>query len=163
MQEILVDEDGYQQFFSELARLKKFFVSNAAEASSFYQSAIGDGWHDNFAFEEAKREERCVADQIDLMLKEKNQLHIIKPTKITPNKINIGDSLELKISYSAYDSEIEKIKLTGKYIPDVNAEIKEITLNSPLGQALYLKPIKKPLSYNVGDKKIVVEVLNKIS
>ena len=51
MEEILVDENGYKQFFEELKKLEDLSRSNSALGSEVYKDAVGDGWHDNFAFE----------------------------------------------------------------------------------------------------------------
>lgn len=52
MEEILVDENGYKHFYDELERLKEFSIISASKGNEAYSDAVGDGWHDNFAFEE---------------------------------------------------------------------------------------------------------------
>ena len=37
--------------------VKSSLNNNSKEKSQSYVDAVGDGWHDNFAFEEFKREE----------------------------------------------------------------------------------------------------------
>ena len=68
MQEILVDINGYNQFFQELDRLQEISRQNSALGSEVYQNAVGDGWHDNFAFEESMRESRMITKRIDDLL-----------------------------------------------------------------------------------------------
>ena len=68
--------------------------------------------------------------------------------------INIGDVLKLEIKYDFDDSEITIIRLTGKYLPDTNANIQEISLNSPIGRAIYMKNIyDKNIYYMINNKK----------
>ena len=50
--EILVDEEGYNQFIEELEKLRELSIDNGMVGSEAYESAIGDGWHDNFSFEQ---------------------------------------------------------------------------------------------------------------
>ena len=50
MEEIFVDENGYNQFLEELEKLKQQSLLVSSTGSKAYQDAIGDGWHDNFAF-----------------------------------------------------------------------------------------------------------------
>ena len=87
-----------------------------------------------------------------------------KKLKEEPNIINIGDTLKVKIIYSEDDIEEITIKLTGNFIPSTDSNIQEITLNSPLGQALYLKDINdKHINYTVNNNKIKIEIIEKIN
>lgn len=162
MREILVDEYGYKQFFEELEFLKQLSLSNASVGSEAYNDAVGDGWHDNFAFEESMRESRTIASKIDKMLKEEQSLRIVDTKNMGDEFINIGDSFEVEIKYAEDDIEIEKLTLTGKYKPDMELKIKEISLNSPIGKAVFQKRVNSSVSYIVGDREISVNILNKL-
>ena len=76
--------------------------------------------------------------------------------------INLDDTLKITIKYSADDVETKIIKLTGKYLPDSQDLITEISLNSPLGKAIYLKDIKKLITYIVNNSYIEVYIIEKI-
>ena len=161
--EILVDEEGYNQFIEELEKLKALSIDNGMVGSEAYESAVGDGWHDNFSFEQNMRESRTIAKMIDKMQDDKKNLKKIKVSKHKEDYINIGDTIELSIKYDIDDIETETIKLTGKYIPDTKGKIPEITLNSPLGKAIYLKKITdKNIYYYVNGKKIEIEIIEKL-
>lgn len=165
MKEILVDKGGYNQFLEELEKLKQQSLLISSTGSKAYQDAIGDGWHDNFAFEESIRQSRNVATRIENMLRTKKYLKIVE-TKTRDNKlINIGDVLKVKIHYSNDDIEETIIKLTGNFIPIIEMEndIQEITLNSPLGNALYLKNLEdSDINYYVNNNKIKITIIEKI-
>ena len=60
MKEILVNIEGYNQFFDEFEKLNNSLTSNAAHGSEVYADAVGDGWHDNFAYEDAMRKEKMI-------------------------------------------------------------------------------------------------------
>lgn len=166
MSEIIVDENGYKQFFEELENLKRLSLINASASSEAYNNAVGDGWHDNFAFEESMRESRTIANRIDKMLEIKKNLKVIKKEKIADkNIINLDDILIVEIKY--FDN-IEKanIKITGNYLPNDNLEtnIQEITLNSPLGKALYKRNINdKEINYCVNNTKVYVKIIKKLN
>ncbi len=73
MKDILVDIDGFNQYYEELNRLKDLSLSIASIGSESYAAAVGDGWQDNFAFEDTMRESRKITSRIDKMLEdEKN-------------------------------------------------------------------------------------------
>ena len=58
MKDVLVDTEGFNQYYEELNRLKDLSLSIASIGSESYADAVGDGWHDNFAFEDTMRESR---------------------------------------------------------------------------------------------------------
>lgn len=158
MKEIIVDKEGYNQYYKELERLKNISDNNNVTASEAYKDAIGDGWHDNFAFEDSMRENRAIANKINKMLEEEKYLKVIDDNKKDNNTVNIGDIVTLKIKYNNEDYEEETLKLTGKYIPDINTEI---SLNSPLGKAIYKQKIGSTISYNINNSTITVEIIKK--
>lgn len=162
MDDILVTVDGYNQFNDELNRLKELSRLSAATGSEAYNDAIGDGWHDNFEFEDSIREGRVIASKIEKMNNTKAYLKLVAYENLPDNYVNIGDTVEVMFIYSDDDSEIEKITLTGKYIPNNDLEIKEISLNSPLGRSIYKKKINDEVIYMVNNKEIKVKILHKI-
>lgn len=162
MDEILVDEEGYKQYFEELDKLKNLRLLIAVKGGEACKEAVGDGWHDNFAYEEAMREERNMASRIEQMLKEQKLLKIVKKRSMEKNIVNIGDTVKLAIQYDEDDIEIEFVKLTGKYKTDTDLEIKEISLNSPIGKAIFGKKINSSVSCVVNGKEISVNILEKL-
>ena len=151
MKDILVDTDGFNQYYEELNRLKDISLSIASIGSESYVDAVGDGWHDNFAFEDTMRESRKIASRINKMLEDEKYLKIVDK-KSTSDDINDIDDIE---EYT--------IKLTGKYMIDNNAKIKEVSLNSPIGRSIYLKSINdNDICYYVNDKKIGIKIIKRI-
>lgn len=166
MEEILVDENGYQQYLDEVEKLKRLSVNNLTAGSEAYTDAIGDGWHDNFAFEQAIIEDRNISTKINNLLLKKPFIKVITLQNLEKELINIGDILVLEIKYAEDDIERVKIKLTGNYSPNINLEnnIQEITLNSPLGRAIYKKSINdENINYVAQNKKIKIKVIERIN
>lgn len=97
MYKLLVDKEGYVQYFEELEKLKDLRLSIAVKGGKACKEAVGDGWHDNFAYEEAMREERNIASKIEQMLKEQKNLNIVEQKAKEEDKVNIGDIVELSI------------------------------------------------------------------
>lgn len=161
MQEILVDINGYNQFFQELDRLQEMSKNNSVLGSEVYQAAVGDGWHDNFAFEESMRESRMIAKRIDDLLEKKEKLQIINDLDKKIELVNLGDTVDVEIKYSDDDIEREIITLTGNYIPNTNNSLNEITLNSPIGKAIFKAKIGTSVSYYVEDNEIFITLISK--
>ena len=163
MKDVLVDIDGFNQYYEELNRLKDISLSIASIGSESYADAVGDGWHDNFAFEDTMRESRKIASRINKMLEDEKYLKIVDKKSNSDDIIDVGDILKIKVIYDIDDIEEYTIKLTGKYMIDNNAKIKEISLNSPIGRSIYLKNINDDdIGYYVNDKKISIKIINKI-
>lgn len=93
------------------------------------------------------------------MINERSKLKIIESKEGDNNIINIGDVIKLLIKYDVDDVEEYTLKVTGKYIPDSKDLVQEISLNSPLGKALYMQDINIDLSYEVNGRKIQIEVI----
>ena len=162
MKDVLVDTDGFNQYYEELNRLKDISLSIASIGSESYADAVGDGWHDNFAFEDTMRESRKIASRINKMLEDEKYLKIVDKKSNSDDIIDVGDILKIKVIYDIADIEEYTVKLTGKYMIDNNAKIKEISLNSPIGRSIYLKNINDDIGYYVNDKKISIKIINKI-
>lgn len=162
MKDVLVDTDGFNQYYEELNKLKDLSLSIASIGSESYADAVGDGWHDNFAFEDTMRESRKIASRINKMLEDEKYLKIVDKKSTSDDIIDIGDILKIKVIYDIDDIEEYTVKLTGKYMIDNNAKIKEISLNSPIGRSIYLKNINDDIGYYVNDKKISIKIINKI-
>lgn len=162
MKDILVDTDGFNQYYEELNRLKDISLSIASIGSESYADAVGDGWHDNFAFEDTMRESRKIASRINKMLEDEKHLKIVYKKSTSDDIIDIGDILKIKVIYDIDDIEEYTIKLTGKYMIDNNAKIKEVSLNSPIGRSIYLKNINdNDIGYYVNDKRISIKIIRK--
>ena len=161
MKALLVDKNGYEQFFEEFDKLKMSLTSNAAHGSEVYADAVGDEWHDNFAYEEAMRQEKMIQTKIMEMTKQKDLLKVIDAIPYSDDYVCIDDKIEVSIKYSDEDSDIEIIKLTGKFRPD--DDLGEVSLNSPIGNAIYKQTIGDTVIYEVNNKKIEVTILRKVN
>ena len=162
MKDVLVDMDGFNQYYEELNRLKDISLSIASIGSESYADAVGDGWHDNFAFEDTMRESRKIASRINKMLEDEKYLKIVDKISPSDDIIDVGDILKIKVIYDIDDIEEYTVKLTGKYMIDNNAKIKEISLNSPIGRSIYLKNINDDIGYYVNDKKISIKIIRRL-
>ena len=160
MKEILVNIEGYNQFFDEFEKLNNSLTSNAAHGSEVYADAVVDGWHDNFAYEDAMRKEKMIQSKINEMILQKDKLKLVEDGDYDENAVCINDIIEVSIIYDDDDSDLEIIKLTGKYLP--NEQKNEVTLNSPIGKALYRKKVGSTNSYKVNNKELKVYIIRKV-
>ena len=159
--EILVDRNGYEQFLSILSELKERLENIESGAAEVCRDAVGDGWHDNFAYDELMRDEIKVTAKLKKMLLDGRNIKVIEEVKASADMINIGDVLKVEVIYAEDDIEIFEVKLTGKYFPDSESPIQEISLNSQMGRALYLKNVHNKILYKIHDEEVEIKVLEK--
>ncbi len=154
---ILVSEDGYKQYLDLVKEIDLKLDNISLDQSEGFKST-GDGWHDNFAFEEAAREEIRLSKLYSDLVKNKEFIEVIND-KYHKNKVNINDVIKIRFDEDDY----EIIKLTGKYMPDNMADIQEVTLNSEIGKNIYNKKIGSKVNYFVNENKISFEIVERIN
>ena len=157
-----VNQEGYDLFLKEIDDLRNELNSKGKENSESFNSAVGDGWHDNFDFEQSARDEKKILKQIDDYRKILNNLVIINEKVKDNDLVKINDKVLLKLEYEDGSSEELLFKLVGTFYANNNdEEYQEITLNSPIGRAIYHQKISSITEYIVNDKKIKVYIQNK--
>ncbi len=82
---------------------------------------------------------------------------IIEEDYVDQNHVNIGDKVKLKLIYDN-DSEIVLVTLD-----DSSDDENAITLNLPLGKAIYHQKIGTKNSYQVENTQINIEILAKVA
>ncbi len=157
---IYLSEEGYRQFEQELQDLRNKLVNNSREKSNAYETAVGDGWHDNFDFEEAKRQEFLIQGLINKKMEDMKNIVIIDDQQ-TDDEIGINDYINAQMIYGDDDTEEVIIKLVGSSTPGVLDDIQEISLNCPLGKAIYKKHVGDTVSYKVNSAEINVIINGK--
>lgn len=159
MEKILVDEIGYEQFFDELNKLKILFSNNASDGSQAYNDAVGDGWHDNFAFEEAKREEFKIMSALQEKIEGLSRIVIVDSLN-EESVVDINDYVTIDMYFPGEEPEELIFKLVASNTPNFDGEVSEISLNSPLGKSVYGKKIGEKTSYSVNENDVFVVIKN---
>ena len=154
-----VSQEGYDLFLKEIDNLRDLLNRSGKDKSESSNSAVGDGWHDNFDFEESARDEKKILKKIDDYRKILNNLEIIKEDSKDNNVVKLNDKVLLKLDYEDGSSEECIFKLVGTFYTN---DLEEITLNSPIGKAIYHQKIPSITNYSVNDKTIKVEIKEKI-
>lgn len=154
-EKIYLDKKGYENYLKEIDDLRKLINANGKTKSNAYTGAVGDGWHDNFEFEEAKREELRIQRQLRDKVEGLSRIVIVDKSE-NEELIDIDDSVKIKMIFAPDDIEEMEIKLVG----DTSHSYDEITLNSPLGKAIYHQTVGSSVSYEVDGNNINVEILS---
>ena len=157
---IYLDQAGYEQYLQEIEEIKKQLNDNSKAKSTAYTNAVGDGWHDNFEFEEAKREELKILSSLRKKIEGLSRIVIIENNKES-DLIDINDYVTISISFDGEDEEEMFFKLVASSSPNFNGEVIEISVNAPLGASVYQKKIGDKGSYKVGEDVANFVILDK--
>ena len=153
MDKIYLDQEGYNNYLKEIDEIREKIRKNSNDISEYMSDdAYGDGWHDNFAYEQAIKKENNLHCEFKKKLEGLNNIEIINKNK-NINLVDVGSIVKLEI-----DGEIEIYKLTGNTISNFDLDIPEITLNSMLGRSIYHKRKGEVFSYEV-DSSIIEGVI----
>ena len=98
---IFLTEEGKQELKEYIELLHDKLKGNSKKKSDCYEFE-GDGWHDNFAFEEAKRQEISIIQEIEAKNEILKDVQIVNKTN-DKNKVNVDDIIKLKLYFSDED------------------------------------------------------------
>lgn len=76
--------------------------------------------------------------------------------------VEIGDILKLEI-ITANRSLSQTVKLVGEEEVNVENDVKEVSINSPLGSAIYGKNVGDVVEYFVGPKSLTASIEEKVN
>lgn len=129
-----------------------------------YSGAVGDGWHDNFAFDEANMHERMILGQLKECY-QKLERAVIVERHDDETLVDANDIVTVDMIFGPDDSEELEFKLVGSvgsHTSDNNG-IQEVSINSPLGKSVYHKKVGESASYKVESRIFNIEILSKVS
>lgn len=149
MGNLILDEAGYQAYLEDIHKIE----TRLEELRKFKgEVAIyeGDAWHDNFTFEQAEAEERTLMSEIAKRRQLLDEAQIVE----TGNSIGVelNDIVDIAIVNGTKVKEMT-LKLVS-FLSGEPSEYKEVTLSSPIGQAIYEKEVDESFSYTVGEREM---------
>lgn len=156
MDKIYLDEKGYQKYLKEIENIREKIKKNSADITE-YQSddAYGDGWHDNFAYEQAIQKENMLFHELDEKLRGLERIEIVKE-KINNDKVGINSIVEVKFEG---EEESEIYKITGGTKSDIKDNSQDISINSPLGKSLNGKKVNDIFTYKVDNIEMIGKII----
>lgn len=153
-----LNSKGYESYKTEIESKKKQLLE-LGKFKGEVAVECGDVWHDNHTFEQVEIQERALIRTINDMTENLKNVIIVDDEKIEKNSIDINNTVTVLMSFVDSGDETEEItvKLVGTASP---SNINEVTLNSPLGNAIYHKNVGDKASYEVNNSRIEVEILH---
>ena len=122
----------------------------------------GDNWHDNPTLYQTESKERSLMLEIAKMNQELKNIEIIENLG-NHTLIDIGDIIEVEMIFSENDKEqcVFKLVATSPAF-DIDAEIQEVSINSPLGSVIYHKKVGDVATYKVNDETYTIKIRKKL-
>ena len=158
-----LNKQGYEDYLKEIARKEKQLADLRLYKGN---DAIfqGDNWHDNPTLYQTELQERVLMREIaEMKHKLQNDVEIVENIG-DDSLVDIGDIVKIDMIFSEDDREEEIFKLVATTPSfDMDAEIKEVSINSPLGNAIYHKKIGDAATYKVNDRTFTIELKEKVS
>ena len=159
MTKIYLSKEGYKKYLEELENIRKKITKNNIDITEYTSDdAYGDGWHDNFAYEEARRYEYQLFLEYEKKLKGLNEIEIVE--RDISDKIGIEDIVFVGLTFSDNEKERAWYKISGSTKSDLDNELLHITVNSPLGKSLLGKKINEEFTYYILKEKIEGKILD---
>ena len=116
----------------------------------------GDGFHDNFAFEQAEIEERGLLREIAELQNDLAEAEIVNHKPNASGKVTLGSKVTLSLKYEDEDAEEETYTITGGS-GDITRNV--ISEKTPLAMCIMGKQEGFEGSYSVKGSTTVVKIL----
>ena len=156
---IYLDQDGYNEYLKKIEELKRAIQANNTGRKDAFDAGAGDGW-DSPEFEEIERNNTRLNGELHNMYEILNRIIIIEKHN-NQEIVDIGDVIIADMIFSPDDMEEIVFKLVGAN-GDFNTEIQEVSINSPLGNAVYKKKIGDTCYYSVNNRNISILLKQKL-
>ena len=147
-----LDVNGVKQLKNEI-KIKRTLLEGAnKKQGQEFSGSISD----DFCFEQAKLNLATLENEIYSLNQKLANVVLAKPHGKT-DCVDLGDTVRL------YDKDFDdefSVKLSANYITKAEGDVDEITINSPLGEAIFGKKKDEVVSYSVGKQKFEVKILD---
>lgn len=151
-----VTKEGLQEYKDALKYAESELAAVKATRNLYGKNSVED--YQTTAYDmDLKMKENIVKDLKDAIAR----LVVIDQSNEEKSKIGFGDVVTVIYMDT---NEAVKVQLTGGMVPlilDDNREIDIITVNSPLGKAIYQSSVGDVSSFKVGKRQITIKIVSK--
>lgn len=156
MEKIYLDEMGYKDFLEQLNNLEKNRLLIIDEINKV------DKINDKYKYSYLIVLKENIEERIFLKRSQANNIEIV--SKSNENEsciIDINDIVRIKLFIPNEGEAVEEYELVAGET-DILSDIPKLSVNSPLGKALYKRSVGETTYYSLKDEKVNVEILEKI-
>lgn len=155
---ILMDKEGFKRHLEKIDVLKQKISKIRSEKHNTLSYSKSDGFHPA-AMQEIEALENLALNELKEMTNELHKISIIEKDLDT-SLIDINDFVTVSINDGTETSNLT-LKLVGGEGEFFDDEIMSVSLNSPLGKAIYHKKVNELVTYNVDGSLINVLIIDK--
>lgn len=155
----LMTPEGYKKLLEEKRKYERKLAEIRRGKAQAYETG-GDGWHDNYAFEEIERLEKLYTAHLAEFQRQLRGVRVLTEFELLSNaqkdEINIGSLIKIKCP----DGKTRVIKIVGAGESDPKRG--EIAYNTPLGKAIMGKRAGETISFMIEGKTIKIQIIELI-
>ena len=155
-----LNKQGYEDYLKAIAEKEKQLAElrmyKGTEA--IYQ---GDNWHDNPTLYQTELKENSLMVEIADMKSRLQNAEIVESDE-NEEIIDVGDVVKVDMIFSEDDREEEIFKLVAT-TPNFDAGIDEVSINSPVGTAIYHKKVGEITTYKVEGRMFTLQIKGKVT
>lgn len=158
-EKIKLNKQGYEDYLKEIEKKEKQLADLRMYkgTDAIFQ---GDNWHDNPTLYQTELQEMSLMREITEMRRRAQNIEIVENVG-NEELVDIGDIVKIDMIFSEDDREEELFKLVAT-APNFDSEIKEVSINSPIGNAMYHKKVGEIATYKVQDRNFTLQIKEKV-
>lgn len=160
---VYLTEEGMIQLKSELESLNLRFKELLSAKGAAFEGAVGDSWHDNAEYEQIQAQLEPVMARIEYLQEKIKHVEImeINDNDLSDTTVKINDFVSVNCVFDEDDQDDIIIKLVGYSPSGQIKEYQEVSINSPLGEAIYKKNLGDTVNYNVNGLVVTATIIDK--
>lgn len=150
---IYLSKKEYENFLAEISRLENRLLS--IKSNDYLENDL----EVNIEGFNAKRRE--IKEELEELKNKTARIVVIDRELGSEDIIDINDYVTVKLYLEGEELEKLTFKLVGTRKPNFDQEIKEITIDSPMGKSVYQKKVGDEASYTVNKNNFQLVILSK--
>lgn len=151
---IYVSREGYNQYIEALAECKQRYAEHTKTRADYGKNEV-----ENYQTGVYDTEASILLGSIRDLNETISRLHIIENEQQKDGVIGLEDIVTIIFNDT---NEIKQVKLTGGMpVVDRTQDIVTVTVNSPIGKAVYKKSVGETVSYSVGKNTFAITIISK--
>ena len=151
---IYLDQLGYERLQEEIRKAEENLrnIQRYKGEVAIYQ---GDNWHDNPTLYQTEMLERMAIHKLHNLKSKLDSVEFISPKSTTEALVQIGSTVTVCIYFDDQEETANFKLVTGSPIDST-----EISIYSPLGEAVFGKAVDQTFTYSVNGNTITAKILN---
>ena len=153
---IYVSREGYNQYITALDECRKRYAAHIKTRADYGKNEV-----ENYQTGVYDTEASILLGSINDLNETISRLHIIENEQQKDGVIGLEDIVTIIFNDT---NEIKQIKITGGMpVVDRSKDIAVVTINSPVGNAVYKRSVGETVSYSVGKNTFNITIISKES